>query len=337
MFSPGTKKKSNIPSRKQQSPPVSYGSPVTPAPENRKLVADNVVPDRPSTGTPAPWASSRLSVLARIPTTKKSDKGDDVDPIQPKRLSGDTCIYGGMDKGTSLAWIICGNRLFIWSYLSSSASRKCIVLELPSSILEDGDVNKNSGSAWLLCVLDWDHVTLGTNTVIQQRTSAGVLLCNRKTQAFVYWPNIYSSSPAVTYTDQPEYTTTSNKQQQRSSYNSLIVSAIPDKQNVCIAIACSSNGQLYRFICSPSGIQCRENTNVSSQGSQLSGQKGYPRSLIWHAPNHSVKESKRRFLLLTDHEIQCFSVDLFPDFSMSKLWSHEIVGNDGDVGIQKGL
>nr|GEW82151.1 nuclear pore complex protein NUP133 [Tanacetum cinerariifolium] len=366
MFSPGTKKKSNIPSRKQQSPPVSYGSPVTPAPENRKLVADNVVPDRPSTGTPAPWASSRLSVLAScdmIGTPILVNMTHVIlmdvlvgNPIQPvfvgevpqvvrdeqvnilqKRLSGDTCIYGGMDKGTSLAWIICGNRLFIWSYLSSSASRKCIVLELPSSILEDGDVNKNSGSAWLLCVLDWDHVTLGTNTVIQQRTSAGVLLCNRKTQAFVYWPNIYSSSPAVTYTDQPEYTTTSNKQQQRSSYNSLIVSAIPDKQNVCIAIACSSNGQLYRFICSPSGIQCRENTNVSSQGSQLSGQKGYPRSLIWHAPNHSVKESKRRFLLLTDHEIQCFSVDLFPDFSMSKLWSHEIVGNDGDVGIQKGL
>ncbi|PWA97689.1 nucleoporin, Nup133/Nup155-like protein [Artemisia annua] len=358
MFSPGTKKKSNYTSRKQQppSPPVSYGSPVTPAAENRKAVTENVVPDRPSTGTPAPWASSRLSVLARIPATKKSDKGDDVDPIQPvfvgevpqvvrdeqtnilqKRLSGDTGIYGGMDKATSLAWIICGNRLFIWSYLSPSASRKCTVLELPSSILEDGDVNKNSGSAWLLCVLDWDHTTVGTNTVFQQRTSAGVLLCNRKTQAFVYWPNIYSSSPAVTYMDQPEYMTALNKQQQKSSYNSLIASAIPDKQNVCIAIACSSNGQLYRFICSPSGIQCRENVSVSSHGSQISGQKGYPRSLIWHAPNHSAKESKRRFLLLTDHEILCLSVDLFPDFSMSKLWSHEIVGNDGDVGIQKGL
>ena len=70
MFSPGTKKKSNYTSRKQQppSPPVSYGSPVTPAPENRKPLAENVVPDRPSTGTPAPWASSRLSVLARYIT-----------------------------------------------------------------------------------------------------------------------------------------------------------------------------------------------------------------------------------------------------------------------------
>nr|GEV84045.1 nuclear pore complex protein NUP133 [Tanacetum cinerariifolium] len=61
------------------------------------------------------WAEKR-----RIPTTKKSDKGDDVEPIQlvivgevpqvvrdeqanifQKRLSGDTGIYGGMDKGTS--------------------------------------------------------------------------------------------------------------------------------------------------------------------------------------------------------------------------------------------
>ncbi|GKE34827.1 hypothetical protein Tco_1454149 [Tanacetum coccineum] len=67
MFSPGTKKKSNYTSRKQPPPaPVSFGSPVTPAPENRKPVSDNVVPDRPSTGTPAPWASSRLSVLARL-------------------------------------------------------------------------------------------------------------------------------------------------------------------------------------------------------------------------------------------------------------------------------
>ncbi|KAJ0935926.1 putative transcription factor WD40-like family [Helianthus annuus] len=81
-----------------------------------------------------------------------------------KHLSGDTSISGGMDKGTSLAWIICGSKLFVWSYLSPAASRKCTVLKLPSIILEDADINKTSGNAWLLCVLDWDHNTLGVAT-----------------------------------------------------------------------------------------------------------------------------------------------------------------------------
>ncbi|KAI3804901.1 hypothetical protein L1987_26776 [Smallanthus sonchifolius] len=354
MFSPGTKK-SNYSSRKDRTVPThsppGNASPATPLTENRKPVTENSIPERPTTGTPAPWAP-RLSVRARIQTVK-SDKVDDVDPIQPvyagevpqvvrdeqanmlqKRLSGDTSISGGMDKGTSLAWIVCGSKLFVWSYLSPAASRKCIVLKLPSSVLEDGDINKTSGSAWLLCVLDWDHKTLGTNKILQQRTSVGVLLCNKKTRALVYWPDIYSSPPSFTY--QSDSITTVNKQQ-RISYNSLIASAIPDKKCFCIALACSSNGQLCKFICSPTGIQCHETIIVSSQGSLLTGPKGGLRSMVWHAPYNSVKESKRRFLLLTDHEIQCFSVHLVPDFSLSKIWSHEIVGNDGDVGIQKGL
>ncbi|KAJ9551537.1 LOW QUALITY PROTEIN: hypothetical protein OSB04_015582 [Centaurea solstitialis] len=355
MFSPGTKK-SNFTSRKDrtvraQTPPVvGNGSPVTPLVENRKPVTENAIPDRPSTGTPAPWAS-RLSVLARIPAVKKSDKVDDVDPIQPvyvgevpqvvrdeqanilqRRVSGDTGISGGMDKGTTLAWIICGSKLFVWSYLSPAASRKCIVLELPSSILEDLDTNKNLSSPWLLCVLDWS-----TDKVHQQITTAGVLLCNRKTRALIYWPNIYSSSPSVTYIDRSEATSLSsssmtalNKQQLSSSYNSLIASAIPEKHDFALLLHVVL--MLCKFLCSPTGIHRQETISVFSEGP-----KGYPRSLIWHAPYHSLKDSKRKFLLLTDDEIQCFSVELFPGSSTSKLWSHEIVSDDGDAGIQKGL
>ncbi|XP_071736708.1 nuclear pore complex protein NUP133 [Rutidosis leptorrhynchoides] len=347
MFSPGTKKTTSKKDRTARTHPAPAitGSPVTPITDYRKPVTENIIPDRPNTGTPAPWAS-RLSVLARIPTAKKVD---DVDPIQPvyvgevpqvvrdeqanmlqKRVHGDTSIFGGMDKGTSLAWMICGSKLFIWSYLSPAASRKCIILELPSSVLEDGHINKHFGSVWLLCFLDWDRTTSSKSRV--QLNSAGVLLCNRKTRALLYWPDIYSSTFSVTHLDHSEPITTLNNQQQRSSYNSLIASAIHEKQNACIALACSSNGQLCKFICSPAGIQCQDTVNVV-----LSGAKGYPRSLIWHFPYHSVKEPNRKFLLLTDHEIQCFAVDILRDFSMSKLWSHEIVGNDGDVGIQKGL
>ena len=61
MFSCGTKK-SNVRSRREQGRDSTVvDSPVTPA---RTSFHDNAVPNRPTTGTPVPWAP-RLSVLAR--------------------------------------------------------------------------------------------------------------------------------------------------------------------------------------------------------------------------------------------------------------------------------
>ncbi|KAF6149593.1 hypothetical protein GIB67_011202 [Kingdonia uniflora] len=125
MFSPATKKL-NFTSQKDRNlgqilPP---DSPATPLLENRRSSSYGTsIADRPSTGTPAPWVS-RLSVLARIPSAKKVGKGTDADPVQPvyvgefpeevrdaqasflhKSISGDTGISGGVDKGTSLAWM----------------------------------------------------------------------------------------------------------------------------------------------------------------------------------------------------------------------------------------
>lgn len=387
MFSPGTKR-SNFIARKERTSsnlsraPAPVDSPITPVAENRKLLPDDSIPNRPSTGTPAPWAS-RLSVLARIPSLKKSEKGDE-DPNQPiyvgefpqvvrdaqadlmrMRVPGDACVSGGMDKVTSLAWIICGSRLFIWGYLSPATSRKCVVLDLPSGIAEFGDTRRNSCqfNNWLLCFINWDSTTKRTSNIVKQYNSVGIILCNQKTRALLYWPDIYSEgmNNLVTSTDELELTfspsdekTIPNKQQQRkrlvsssagsNSLNSLIASAVPDTPNVCMALACSSSGQLWQFICSPTGIERKiiqqDVLGVSprgSDGNQFNRSKGYPRSLTWHFPNHSLEEPKRQFLLLTDHELQCFSVKLYPDFEVLKLWSHEIIGPDGDLGIQKGL
>lgn len=67
MFSPGTKR-GNLSSKRERNvvqktllPKIE--SPITP---QRRPLIDNSVPDRPSTGTPAPWAP-RLSVFARFP------------------------------------------------------------------------------------------------------------------------------------------------------------------------------------------------------------------------------------------------------------------------------
>ncbi|XP_034208822.1 nuclear pore complex protein NUP133 isoform X1 [Prunus dulcis] len=374
MFSPGTKR-SNV------NPRRDPGSPATPLVENRRSVSDNPVPNRPSTGTPAPWAP-RLSVLARVLPANQSEKGDEIKPVYvgefpqvvrdeqasmvQKHVHGDTYVSGGMERGTSLAWIICGNRLFVWSYLSPAASINCIVLEIPANVFEGGDVGRSGGNCWLLCVVNWDSTSTRTKKVVKHCSSAGIVLCNKKTRAAVYWPDIYAegrTAPVVSVASYDELEanslpidrkTTPKRQQlnmrHRSSltgfctFNSLIASAVPDSQNMCVALACSSDGELWQFHCSPSGVSrkkvYRDNQTLSSQGGdngQNLGSKGYPRSLTWCFPSLPMQESNRQFVLLTDHHIQCFNVELCAEFVVSKLWSHEIIGSDGDLGIKKDL
>ncbi|KAK3031989.1 hypothetical protein RJ639_036194 [Escallonia herrerae] len=282
MFSPGTKR-SSFSARKERNPlarPPPQDSPVTPLGENRSSIHNDSIPNRPSTGTPAPWAP-RLSVLARIPHVKKSEKGDDLDPTQPvyvgefpqvvrdeqanflqKCFPGDACFAGGMDKETSLAWIICGSKLFIWCYLSPAASRKYVTLDLPSSISEIGDNSRNScrDNDWLLCVVSWDGTSGGTGSVFRQCESAGVILSNRKTRAVIYWHDIYSESKTspVAYTDESEMTSPgdlknmSNKQRERSrplssstgsnTFNSLVASAIPDTSKLWSHVIIGTDG-----------------------------------------------------------------------------------------------
>nr|GMD33613.1 nuclear pore complex protein NUP133 [Ipomoea batatas] len=381
MFSPGTRK-SNLTARKPGRERPLTDSPVTPLLENRRSHLDNAVPNRPSTGTPAPWAS-RLSVLARIPPTKRSDKGDDTDLVKPVFVGefpqvlrdqqavvlqnyapGSASMSGGMDKETFLAWIISGSKLFIWSYLASAASRNCVVLELPSTFSGNDNVGKQSYSSdnWLVSVVSWDNMQ-HTNKVVQRCSSAGVIACNQRSRTLVYWPDIFSesrTSPVISYADPEEVEltfspvdgkATPNKMWQRNklgssstlnSINSLIASAIPEncQHHACIALACSSSGELWQFLCSPAGI-CRkriyQNISRGDDGGHFVGGRGYPRSLVWHFLSHSSGKPKRQFLLLTDHEIQCFSIELSPDHIVSKIWSHEIISSDSDLGIQKDL
>lgn len=272
-----------------------------------------------------------------------------------------------MDKETSLVWVICRNKLFIWSYLSPTASRKCVVLDLPCSMIENGDVSRSPSSPnnWLVCVLNWDDLNRKSHKVVTQCHSAGIILCNRRTRTLVYWPEIYTengSDPVVSYASIEESEVlfspgdgkmTPGKQRQRikhgsgitgfGSFNSLIATPIPDADHVCMALACSSNGELWQFSCSPSSIERKKvyqnmlsTACIGYDNSQLVGNKGYPRSLTWHLL-HSFDEAQKQFLLLTDREIQCFCVKLTPDYNVSLIWSHEIVSTDGDLGIQKDL
>lgn len=274
--------------------------------------------------------------------------------------AGEAFIYGGMEKGTCIAWIVCGSRLFIWSYLSPAASMKCVVLEIPSNVLENGDIRRSDGDTWSLCAVNWDMTSSRTKKVVEHNNYAAIVLCNQKTRAVIYWPDIYSevkTAPVISTASSDEveviFTTLTRQQhssRQRSgltelySFNSLIASAVPNSQHVCVAIASSSNGELWQFLCSPSGIKRQKvhwnTSSLTSQGGDnghVAGSKGYPRSLIWRFSHYSVHESNREFFLLTDHEIHCFNVELLLDINVSKVWSHEIIGTDGDLGIKKDL
>lgn len=358
-------------------------SPITPFADARKLSFDDSIANRPKTGTPAPW-TSRLSVLARMSTAKKKDNVDDREQIEPvyvgefpqavhdeqtnflrKSVPGEACIAGGMDKGTALSWMICGSKLLIWSYLSPAASKKCVALDLPSDVLQISNGNAYLGDSWSLCFVNWDNVYQSTN-VLRQVTSVGVVLCNQKSRVVVYWHDVYSDdvvNPAVSLASSlhlgiassPAFGGSAPRRLQSNdrresilaescSFNSLVASPLPFDDHICVALATSSNGELWQFKCSPAGIHHQNvydgllgSTSPFTGCGQPSGSKGYPRSLFWRFPLSSKGESNRQFFLLTDHEIQCFNVQLSANPAVTKVWSHEIISTDNDLGIKKDL
>ncbi|GMH07149.1 hypothetical protein Nepgr_008989 [Nepenthes gracilis] len=385
MFSPAARKSNHGTLKdRNHSPRAPDYTPTATLGGGRKASFDSSIPNRPKTGTPAPWAS-RLSVLARISPMKNSEKMDDEDPIQPvfvgefpqvvreeqnnlhrKHAPGQACIAGGMDKGTSISWMICGSRLFLWSYLSPASSNKCVILDIPSNVSQNLDINRNSnlGCSWLLRVISWDY---GNNRNLQrQLKSAGILLCNRKSGAIVYWPDIYPDGGAdpVTHLESLEELGVAvslgngkspfrrqhglsgheNNLIESISFNSLIATPVPNKKQVCIALASCSNGELWHFKCGPGEIcpkkvcdSILDSSSSVTSSNQAIGGMGYPRSLIWRSPFFSLEEHNRQFFLLTDHEIQCFRIELTSNFEVSRLWSQEIIGADGDLGIKKDL
>ncbi|XP_038975715.1 nuclear pore complex protein NUP133-like [Phoenix dactylifera] len=380
MFSPAARKPHLASQKDRNLGHAVLDSPATPLPESSRSVFGASIPNRPITGTPAPW-SSRLSVLARIPTEKKTEKGVDANQTQPvyvgefpqvvrsaqanllqKSVANNTVLAGGMDEGTSLAWIICGRQIFIWSYLSAAVSKNCVALEIPSSAFGDKDDMKfMHGNHWMVCVVGWDIASSSSETMLGQCSSAGIVVCNQMTKAIVYWPDVFSDSENIPIASLPmpesgesDLTSDGRKAANRNHgsncvgsdnlsehdrVNSIIVTAIPGNYHECIAIACQSNGDLWLFRLTSARICQRrishDAVGISSGHSQMN--KRHARSLIWRSLHACPKESGRQFFLLTDCEIQCWNIMLAPDINITKLWIHEIVADDGDLGIKKDL
>ncbi|XP_020700512.1 nuclear pore complex protein NUP133 isoform X3 [Dendrobium catenatum] len=391
MFSPATRKSSLLRQKDRNqwghaasAPPVSSPSTPLPLEQASGFLLTPSIPNRPTTGTPAPWAT-RPSVAVRIPTTKDLEKGTDVDQTKPVYVgdfpchlrdaqeellhevsSGDKLFTGGMDKGTGLCWIICGNKLYIWSYLSASVSNKCVILEIPSSVLEISDGNRKGKhfNHWMVCIVRWDAVSAKTEKVLRHCNSAGVIICHMKTQALVYWPDIFAESRNMPVFSLPtpldvsetnfhnEGRKDANEHQEiclvgsvhlseHHHINSIIAAPVSGSSKECIAIACQSSGKLWHFYFTPSGIyrkKIRHDIFGAGCVSHSQTNKRYARSLNWHLQPHACSEkSGWQFFLLTDREIQYWNVMLTPEVNVTKLWVNEIVGNDGDLGIKKDL
>lgn len=273
-----------------------------------------------------------------------------------------------MDRGTSLSWIISGDKVFIWNCLSPSASKNFTSLTIPSNLAEAEGSGRSihQGSGWLLCFVKWDSALQSVGKVAQESKSMGVVVCNRRTRSVIYWHDIYSdmkTAPVNSIASEDELGTVSSPSdgniapkrqrqgsQMRSSstwphaFNSLIVSPILNDQEECVALACSSKGEIWQFHCSRYGIsrkivyKCSPSSHPQGNDTvKSSGSKGYPRSLIWCYHHFSSEDLSRQFFLLTDNEIHCFALKLSSDLEVSKLWSDEIIGDDGELGIKKGL
>ncbi|KAF8380785.1 hypothetical protein HHK36_028279 [Tetracentron sinense] len=315
MFSPATKK-SNFSSRKVRNLGHAVPDfPSTPLSDNRRSSYGASIPNRPSTGMPAPWAS-HFSVLARIPPVKKTEKGTDSDPTEPAYVGEFPQVV--RDEQSSFL-----QNLFL--VMQGYMLQKTMSFLKSLHLFQKVEILAQS---LIMVTVGWYVLSIGTrgstNKVVQQCNPVGIVICNQKTKVVTLWPNIYSEDGASASFDESDVTfslgdgkITPNRPQQCSrhggsliepnSFNSLIASTIPGTPHTCIALACSSCGELWQFQCSPS---CIYRKKISHDFKSLSTQ---------------------------DQEIQCFNISLSHDPNVSKLWSHEIISTDGDLGIKKDL
>lgn len=375
MFSPAPTKLAAA--RTRESPPNYGGpsSPATPIYISRHSATP--MPHRPSTGTPAPWSShlSTASRTPALKETEKTSGAAHTRPVFvcefPQQVrnaevewlrthgAGTTGISGGMDRATGLCWMLCGRQVFIWSYLCGNAPQRCIVLEMPKRLCipENDAINAKHGYKWTVAVIPWEKEMCRTDRTVKECSSAGILMCSQKSLAVIYWPDIFSEhnySPIVSLPTDDHHKPDgidvlvddritssrksgtpwvgSNSSSEFNVVNSMIASPISGSALYeCIAIACRSNAELWHFECSVNGIKYHRVV----QDFEL--KKVYIRSIIWRCPYVALKEGKRDFFLLTDHEVQCWNVELRRGGAVSKTWTYDVLVTEGDTEIKKDL
>ncbi|CAL4938342.1 unnamed protein product [Urochloa decumbens] len=239
--------------------------------------------------------------------------------------------------------MICGNELFIWNY-SASVAKDCLKLDIPSSLTGYKDIKPLHGIQWTVCIMRWHNISSSTRNsgdILYRKSSTGVILCNKRTQAVAYWPDIYAEFNRSPVLSSPDYgeVSASDGASDCVRFNSIIAAAVPGSTHECIAIASEPTGALWLFNCSLEGIR-REKVlgdTLGDGGANHSQKSNGGRSLAWLPSNVSSGGSDRKFFLLTNNEVQCWSISLLHGINVKKLGSQEIVGTDGDASIKKDI
>jgi nuclear pore complex protein Nup133 len=182
--------------------------------------------------------------------------------------------------------------------------------------------------------------TRNSGEILYRKSSTGVILCNKRTQAVAYWPDIYAEFNKSLILSSPGYgeVSASDGASDRFRFNSIIAAAVPGGTHECIAIASEPTGALWLFQCSPEGIRRKKvhGDTLGDGGADHSQKSNGGRSLAW-LPNYVSSEgSDRKFFLLTNNEVQCWSISLLHDIDIKKLGSRD-VSIKKDIAGQKNV
>ncbi|GLJ45780.1 hypothetical protein SUGI_0963470 [Cryptomeria japonica] len=367
MFSPAPRKSSagrrseNYGGTRTPSTPVSTTMPGrpstgTPAPWTSRLSTIVRTPSVKKTGKASGTDHIQPVFVGEFPQQVRNAQVEWLKTLAPGTT--DTSGFsGGMDRKTGICWMFFGRQVFVWSYLSGNAPQGCVCLEIPSEILslEEDEICAKHGNGWIVSVIQWeDGMHADTESIVKHCNSVGILMCSQKSLAVAYWPDIFTANnntPVVCFLMENEpdggnmlldarvASSRGLKTQWAGSIsssdttvvNSMVASPIPGSISFeCIAIVCQSNAELWRLECNSNCISYQRVRHDKE------AKIAYTRSIIWRWPSIVSKEKRAEFFLLTDHEIQCWNVELRPKGDVSKLWSYEILST-GDAEIKKDL
>eukprot|EP00249_Psilotum_nudum_P023420 c28865_g1_i1 orf=186-2570(+) len=308
-----------------------------------------------------PW-SHRSAMAARTPPVLRSTERNAMDESQPVFVSGfpqelrtaqaeaspaqRLGAWGGMDEKTGLCWMLQSAHLFIWSHMYSRSPEKCWVLAMPSQLCSpDGQIiDSKHGDNWALCIVDWQEDANEGTSFAKDCKSAGIVMCSRKSLAVVYWSDIFveACEPVVSLPGSDSPSGAVNRRLASSwsgapsaSYvNSMVACAVRGSElRRCVAIACRSSGELWRFDCSLDGItrnRLGREMGIGPARGELSStffvwNSSCARSIVWRYSEGCPKEGWQQFFLLTATGLECWDIELGPGGQASLAWSFDVL------------
>lgn len=256
---------------------------------------------------------------------------------------------------SGLSWVLHGENLFVWSHLNSRGPQGCAVLTIPHQFSRDGrGSDPKLGENWLVCIFGRQVKDSSDVSFVKACHSAGVIMCNRKTLAVVYWPDAFTDGDTCVTLGPEEKSdgpsgganassTDESRVSTRRSFsswtgnagghavdmvNSLVASPGDEASGeACVAVAGRSNGDLWRIDCSPDGITRRKivrDVAPRQDMGLIAFNSSSARSLVWHSgPNDA---GVRPLLLLTASGLECWNVALAPGGTVGLAWSYDILG-----------